>query len=297
VLQAHAPFGELAGFELQETTRMDAFFRQGAWTTRALWVGALFPLVLSLLMQVRGVKARPLVGDSTHGGLAFEQYLVNLGAPAPRAEYAGRFAFRNVGTKPLTIRELLPSCGCLHPRLDKKTFAPGEGGEFYLRVRAANEAPGPHEYSCRLLYDDGQPRESVVTFKITLPEERIEVRPRALVIYQFNNQPTTREIHITDFRNAPGERLHERLELLDVRCTLDWVDVVIGEAQFDEQGQRRQPVLVTVTNVPPGTHDGTVIIETNVEKYAELRVPLRIEGTPSDAVGADRVSGAPRENY
>jgi hypothetical protein len=274
---------------------MEAIKGKRMWPLAVLWAVALLPVGLASIVAVREVVARPIAGNTAHGGLVFEQYLVNLGAPSPRAEYAARFAFRNVGKQMLTINELLPSCGCLNPRLEKKTFAPGEGGEFYLRVRAANEAPGPHEYSCRLLYEDGQSRESLVTFKITLPEERVEIRPRALAIYQFNNQPTTREIHITDFRNAPGERPLQRLELLDVRCTLDWVNVVIGEAQFDEQGQRRQPVLVTVTNVPPGTHDGTVIIATNVEKYAELRVPLRIEGPQSDAA-ADRVTAAPRAN-
>lgn len=40
-----------------------------------------------------------------------------------------RYAFRNVGTTPVTIKSLRSSCGCTTARLDKKTYAPGESGE------------------------------------------------------------------------------------------------------------------------------------------------------------------------
>lgn len=259
---------------------MDASTR---WWPRALWVAALLPFALSLVVHAAGVKARPVVSDTSRDSLAFEQYLVNLGSPPPRSEYLARFAFRNVGAQPLKILELKPSCGCLNPRLERKEFAPGEGGEFFLRVRAANEKPGPHEYTCQVVYDDGQPREAEVRFKISLPEERVEIRPRSLIVYQFNNQPTTREITIADFRAAPEDRPLARLEVVEATCTLTWVDVAIGEAQFDEIGQRQQKVVVTITDVPPGIHDGTIVVRTNLSEYAELRVPLRVEGlSPSD---------------
>lgn len=243
----------------------------------AIWAVALIPFVLSLWAQARGSQARSL-GPAPRESLAFEQYLVNLGAPPPRAEYAGRFAFRNIGSQTLKVLKLEPSCGCLSPRLDKKEFEPGEGGEFYLRVRAANEKPGLHEYTCKLKYDDGQEREAEVRFKITLPEERVEIRPRALAIYQFNDQPTKREISITDFRAAPDDRPLTRLEIVEARCRLDWVNVAIAESQVDESGQRQQVVEVTVSKVPPGTHNTTIEIETNLTEYSRLVVPLRIDG-------------------
>lgn len=271
---------------------MDALRRlQGNWVQRAVWVAALVPFGLSILAHAGGVTARPLMSESPREGLAFEQYLVNLGGPPPRSEYAARFAFRNVGAQPLKILELKPSCGCLNPRLDRKEFAPGEGGEFFLRVRAANEKPGPHEYTCEVVYDDGQRRAAQVRFKIALPEERVEIRPRALAVYQFNNQPTTREITITDFRGTPEDRPLARMELLEASCTLKWVDVAIGEAQFDELGQRQQKVIITITDVPPGEHDGSIIVQTNISEYAELRVPLRIEGL--SASGEHLSKGSP----
>ena len=261
---------------------MDATRTHGRQTHWALWAGALLPFVLSLLVHAGGVKAQPLAAGAPRASLAFEQYLVNLGSPPPRSEYVGRFSFRNIGAQPLTIRNLEPSCGCLNPRLEKREFAAGESGEFYLRVRAANEQPGPHEYTCKLTYDDGQPRETEVRFKITLPTKRVEIRPRALAIYQFSNQPTKREIAITDFRATPEDGPLARLEIVHVTCSLSWVHVVAGEAQLDDEGQRQQTVVVTVTDVPPGTHQGSVIVRTNIAEYAELRVPLRIEGPQSN---------------
>jgi hypothetical protein len=40
-----------------------------------------------------------------------------------------RFAFKNTGKTPVTIRELHSSCGCTTAKLDKKVYAPGESGE------------------------------------------------------------------------------------------------------------------------------------------------------------------------
>ena len=253
-----------------------------------LWVAALLPFVSAIAVQATGSKARAISDAGPRDPLAFEQYLVNLGSPPPRAEYAGRFAFRNVGSQPLVIQKLEPSCGCLNPRLEKKEFAPGEQGEFYLRVRAANERPGPHEYTCKLIYDDGQTRETDVRFKITLPTERVEIRPRALAIYQFSDQVTTREISITDFRAAPDDEPLKRLDIVDVTCTLPWVDVAIGEALLDDAGQRRLSVVVKIAEVPPGTHQGTVLVKTNIKEYAELRVPLQIDGSDSQRSVARR---------
>lgn len=72
---------------------MDASDQQGRWWPRALWVAALLPFVLSLVVHASGVKARPVESDTARDSLGFEQYLVNLGSPPPRSEYLARFAF------------------------------------------------------------------------------------------------------------------------------------------------------------------------------------------------------------
>ncbi len=53
-------------------------------------------------------------------------------SPEDRAVEA-RYAFRNAGTAPITIKSLRSSCGCTTARLEKKTYAPGEKGEVMLR--------------------------------------------------------------------------------------------------------------------------------------------------------------------
>ena len=44
-----------------------------------------------------------------------------------------RYAFRNTGSTPITIKSLRSSCGCTTAKLDKKTYAPGEQGEVVLK--------------------------------------------------------------------------------------------------------------------------------------------------------------------
>lgn len=142
--------------------------------------------------------------------LAFAQYAVDLGRVRPADELRGTFRFRNAGDKPVTITEIKPSCGCLMPRVDKKTYASGETGQITLRMQPANEEPGAKEFYCDILYTDSQPRTDRLTFRLHLPEQRLSVRPSALIVYQLSDQPTTQPIFVTDSRG------HE-VEILGIR--------------------------------------------------------------------------------
>ena len=51
------------------------------------------------------------------------------GDPAVEAHYA----FKNTGSAPVTIKSLRTSCGCTVAQLEKRTYAPGEGGEVVAK--------------------------------------------------------------------------------------------------------------------------------------------------------------------
>eukprot|EP00913_Durusdinium_trenchii_P013378 g12559.t1 len=128
---------------------------------------------------------------------------------------------------PVRITALKPSCGCLAPRLAKREFQPGEVGEIILPVKTPNEASGPREYTVKVQYEDPKPRETLLTFRVDLPEKRITVRPRSLIFYQYGTRSTTRDIFVTDYPRIG-------LQITKVECNSQYVDVKIAPADVDE---------------------------------------------------------------
>jgi|TARA_B100000809_G_scaffold29971_1_gene26001 hypothetical protein len=235
---------------------------------------ALLPLAAAVGFDAAGTRPRPLASENPPPpGLAFDQYLVNLGPVPAQAEHRAYFAFTNTGSKPITVTALRPSCGCLDPSLRKATWEPGERAVFSLKVLATREPPGPKEYTCRVEYNDGQPREVLLRLKVDLPEQKLVVSPKALIIYQNTPDPVTQPITLT--RHKAG-----RISVLEVTTTSPLARAVIGREQVDPQGLRTAEVLVTVAAVPPGRHQLFVHIATDDPEYPEVRVPVLVIGPP-----------------
>ena len=230
---------------------------------------ALLPLAAAVGFDAAGTRPRPLASENPPPpGLAFDQYLVNLGPVPAQAEHRAYFAFTNTGSKPITVTALRPSCGCLDPSLRKATWEPGERAVFSLKVLATREPPGPKEYTCRVEYNDGQPREVLLRLKVDLPEQKLVVSPKALIIYQNTPDPVTQPITLT--RHKAG-----RISVLEVTTTSPLARAVIGREQVDPQGLRTAEVLVTVAAVPPGRHQLFVHIATDDPEYPEVPATSR----------------------
>ena len=238
------------------------------------------PLVLAWVAHARGHAPRELAETPARPGLAFDQYMVDLREVPPSETVFARFGFRNTGTQPVHISTLVPSCGCLQPRLSKKTYAPGEDGEFLLRVLTANQDPGQKDYRVVCRYEDPQPREQELIFRVKLPANQVFVRPRALAFYQqASAEPTVQELTVTDLRSNP-------LEVQGASCDSPLVSFEVLPAETVENGARNQRIRITVQgNVPPGRHRTVVKCFTSDSTYHELQVPLWIEG-PSTATAA-----------
>lgn len=237
-----------------------------------LWGVALAPFWSALFLQAHPRPACATAQAPPRPALAFDQYLVNLREIEPQPYALAHFRFTNRGTRPAVVRELKPSCGCLKPRLDKREYAPGESGAFFLRVQTANEQPGPKEYFLDLRYDDPEPREVRLTFQVVLPQERVAVRPKALVFYQFGDQPTRQELTVADCRSRT-------LSVTAVESSSPLVAGFISEADVDPDGTRIQRISVEVAgDVPPGRHRALVTIHTDDATYPRLEVPLLIVG-------------------
>lgn len=213
-------------------------------------VMVLAPFGLSLAAHVTGDPVRGSAA-SDRPALAFGEYLVNLGRLPDGVSAKGIFRFRNVGAAPLTILGFSPSCGCLKPRLDEPRYAPGAVGAFAVVADTANEASmredSLKEHYVDVRYDAGRGEQTArVHLKFVLPARHVVVEPRSLLVYQFNDEPTTREIKVTDQRTPP-------VTILSVECPSD--DLVIESTLAESTDD---PTRATLAVTIPGTLGNSV---------------------------------------
>ncbi len=241
-----------------------------------LWTVALAPFLLAVVVHVGRPPVPLTISSPPRPGLAFDQYLVDLGPTQPVVELQGKFRFRNRGKETVLLKEVRPSCGCLQPLVSGKEFAPGEDGQILLRMRPANESPGKKEYYADVVYTDPEPREVRITFKVELPERGITVKPRAILVYQLSDEKTIQELKIIDSRDQPAR-------IKDVSVNSPLVAVEMGERRPGETGGIESVVQVMVEGkVSPGRHDAVITVLTDDPDTPELRVPVIIQGPRAD---------------
>jgi hypothetical protein len=237
----------------------------------------LLPIGLSILAHAQHKPVTLSIAAPARPGLAFQQYMVDLGPIQPTSEVRGYFVFRNQSAGDVTITSVEPSCGCLAPQLEKKTYGPGETGTISLRVLPANEAPGKKEYFVDVRYSDTEPREIRLVFRLTLPEKKLSVRPRALMFYQLGEEATSQRLKVCDTRGMPVviEGVKSSNPLVTVRY--------LGGLETDGGLVEHQIEVTAAANCPAGRHQGTISISTADEAFPELRVPFMVEGRQKTA--------------
>ena len=142
----------------------------------------------------------------------------------------------------------------------------------------------------KVIYEDPEPRERDVVFRVVLPQNQILVRPPAVIMAHLNAEKTEQEVVVTNLRSRP-------LEIFGVTCTSDYVKARSAPlAHSAAGGPERHRIKLTVEGkIPPGKQHSTVVIVTDDENYHELRVPLWLEGPPEKMSSADapKVYGPP----
>lgn len=241
---------------------------------RAGWIVlALVPCLTSLGFHLVGPTPTPQAGDAHRPALAFDQYAVNLGPIPPMNRVKAWFRFTNLSDRPVKVTKLKPSCGCLKPRLDKRNYAPGETGEFFVQVSTAGEEPGPQEYTITVEYEDPKPQSVVLTFRLELPARQVYISPRAVLVYVFGEKTAEKEIVVSDNRLNP-------MTVTGVEADAEFLTANVGETQI-EDGIQRTPVKLQVAPVPVGRHGGLLKIFTDDPKFRVLRVPVRVDRQPA----------------
>ncbi|MBS0206063.1 MAG: DUF1573 domain-containing protein [Planctomycetes bacterium] len=241
---------------------------------------AVTPFVWSVVIHSGAAPTPMSISVPKLPALSFRQYAVDLGKIQPTSESRATFVFFNRGAGPVEITKVVPSCSCLVPRVDQKVFEPGENGRIILRIQPANEAPGRKELFADVWYNDPEPRQVRLTFKLDIPDRQMSVTPAQMMIFHpAGSTETVATFTVTDGRKKP-------FELTDVAANTELVTPVIGERTVAPTGEWSQTVQVTIPGaIPPGKHHALLRIKTTDPDYAELRVPMLLQGPHTNTAG------------
>jgi hypothetical protein len=258
----------------------------GLSTGRLLLIAvASLPFLASLGFCSIERTPRALCDSIDHPALVFDQYLVNLGEIHNSARVEAHFRFKNCGSFPVRITNVTPSCKCLAPRIEKRSYAPGEISDFALGVLTTHQTPGPHDYDVTLQYEDPQPRTVTVTFKLIIRRE-VTLSPSQLIVYQNGLSETEQKVVLTDMRPKP-------FRVTSATCRSPLVKVELQKPVDDPEGGRETTVVIRVAaQVPLGGEDCSVILATDDPHYPHIPVPLRIRD--GHAKASPTVGGAAR---
>lgn len=218
-----------------------------------------------------GAVAEPVVSEKAP--LAFEQYLLNAGTSDGGGLLRGPFRVTNTGDRPVVIRDVSASCGCLTPEFPAGPLAPGASAEVALRADTAGESTGAKAFYADVSYAyvDAAPSEQFVDrvhLKFFVDRPIVTLAPRQLIVYQATDEPTTQQVTVTDHRDIP---------YTVTAVTTSRPDLVTAAVVSDgspEAGVTR--VAVTVTRRPAANETVLVRIATDDPARPELYVPVGV---------------------
>jgi Protein of unknown function (DUF1573) len=241
------------------------------WPGRQITLIAVAALPFAASLGFCSVERAPRkpVGVAERPALVFDQYFVNLSDLHNAARVEAWFHFKNCSKSPARITNLEPSCGCLNPKVEKRTYMPGEECEFSLGVLMTRERPGPHDYLLTIDYEDPKPRSVTIAFKVVVRRE-VTVRPSQLQFWQNGSGETNQSIVITDMRPRP-------FKVTGATCKSPFVKFKIGQSVDDPDAGRETNVSITVAaEVPKAGVRTAVILTTDDPHYQRIPIPIWI---------------------
>jgi hypothetical protein len=111
-----------------------------------------------------------------------------------------RFAFRNSGSAPVTIKKISTSCGCTTAKLDKKTYAPGESGEIEAKFTFSGRT-GPQRKIITVVSDDPAQAQTVLDLRVWV-NRPLAIKP-GLVFWRVGDAGEAKSVQLT----AEGQKV------------------------------------------------------------------------------------------
>ncbi len=151
---------------------------------------------------------------------------------SPEDKYVeARFAFKNVGSSPVTIRRTRSSCGCTTAKLAKQTYVPGESGEIVAKFNFGSRT-GPQRKTITVFTEGKEAPDVVLDLRVDVQQPFV-VSP-GLVFWRIGDEPVAKLIQLT---SANGRKVR-------VKSVTSTNPRVQAKLQTAEEGER-YTVLVT----------------------------------------------------
>jgi hypothetical protein len=200
--------------------------------------------------------------------LRFLQPAADLGEIKAGVRLAHRFDFINDGPDRVDIVDLRPSCGCIVPALDPRTFQSGEKGVLRLEIRSLGEPAGMHHWNLQVISRTANASKEIQLHLTARVVAEISVQPPTMTAYA--DRALVHEIRVVDFRpNA--------MNVVAVHASSPGLQCKIGELVRDEAGNAVRIVKLEIrADLPDGRHAEAVHIQTDDPVYKELEIPVTI---------------------
>lgn len=154
----------------------------------------------------------------SHAQLAWDTTQVEMNPAPGQTNISATFHFQNVGQRAVTLFGLKDGCGCSTSNLTRRSYAPGEKGDFTLAF-AADGKPG-HVVKHATLQTDDPYRPNVYLALVASVQEILTARPTS-VQWRVGDPTTERIVELT-LSDAPGIAIDSISssdpQLLSLRC-------------------------------------------------------------------------------
>lgn len=150
-------------------------------------------------MFARALLCLTALTAAAHADLAWEKPVQEFHRVPDDGHVATKFAFKNTGKEPITIKKVTSSCGCTSTKLEKKTYAPGERGEIEVKFTFGSRH-GAQRKIIGVMSTDKQ--EWRLDLRVWI-HEPLTVAP-ALVYWRAGDAPEAKAVKLT---SADGQKV------------------------------------------------------------------------------------------
>jgi len=178
------------------------------------------------------------LSSAGRGGLAFDADVVQETAKASEQAHKVVFRFKVVGEKPITIKEVQLTCGCLSAAADKTTYAPRESGTI-TAFMTLGSFEGEVTKSIYVHSDDPTGPRRQLQMKITIPK-LMEISPD-VTTWQVGDAPVPKTISVKVLYEKP----------IEVTGVISTREKFTAEVKEITKGREYQIVLSPETTAEP----------------------------------------------